>query len=58
MPRSICERMTPLLPRAPSSAASASALLIAPAPPDSGRAAFAARSVSSMLVPVSPSGTG
>ena len=55
------EKITPLLPRAPSSAPRAIALLIAPtvADADSGSsAAVAARSVNSMLMPVSPSGTG
>ena len=55
------EKMTPLLPRAPSSAPRAIALLIEPTVADaaSGTSAeVAARSVSSMLMPVSPSGTG
>ena len=55
------EKMTPLLPRAPSSAPRAIALLIEPTVADaaSGTSAeVAARSVSNMLMPVSPSGTG
>ena len=55
------EKMTPLLPRAPSRAARAIALLIAPtvADAESGISTeVAARSVSVMLMPVSPSGTG
>ena len=55
------EKMTPLLPRAPSSAPRAIALLIVPTVADaaSGTSAdVAARSVSVMLMPVSPSGTG
>ena len=64
-PRTICERITPLLPRAPSSAARATALTISSrltSSIDSTSSAFSAsttaRRVSAMLSPVSPSATG
>ena len=59
-PRSICERITPLLPRAPSSEPCAAA----PATTESGwsQTLWASRSaalaVRNMFDPVSPSGTG
>ena len=64
-PRTICERITPLLPRAPSSAARATALTISSrltSSIESTSSAFSssttARRVSAMLSPVSPSATG
>ena len=65
-PRTICDRITPLLPRAPSSAARATALTISSRPADLERArrraasssSTTARMVSAMLSPVSPSATG
>ena len=60
MPRKSCARMSPLLPRAPSSAARAMLLTVS-AKVEAGCASSCSsmlRRVNSMLVPVSPSGTG
>ena len=62
MPRKTCDRMTPLLPRAPISAPVLAARATL-ARPESWAAAALASSmaawrVASMFVPVSPSGTG
>ena len=59
IPRTICDRITPLLPRAPMSAPCAAAALTAARVRSPARASFRAeRIVWSMFVPVSPSGTG
>src|SRR3954470_2041450 len=64
-PRTICERITPLLPRAPSSAARATAVTSSSRPISSiiwplmwSSSASTARIVIAMLSPVSPSATG
>src|SRR5487761_140977 len=60
-PRRICDRMTPLLPRAPMSDPWAAARITEPADVGIGAAcasSTAERSVRYMLEPVSPSGTG
>ena len=60
IPRMICDRITPELPRAPMSAPCDIAAMIAPAPSSGQRCAssITERMVRCMLVPVSPSGTG
>jgi hypothetical protein len=59
-PRTICERMTPELPRAPISAARVTVCASAGrgASITSASASTSERMVSAMFVPVSPSGTG
>ena len=59
-PRTICERMTPELPRAPMSVARVTVCASAGrgASDAASSASTRARIVSAMFVPVSPSGTG
>ncbi len=59
-PRTICERMTPELPRAPISEplVTAAATALSSVPPVCSSSSRMARTVRNRLVPVSPSGTG
>ena len=60
MPRSICDRITPELPRAPINAARDSSFATAslPVADDASSVSTTDRSVRVRFVPVSPSGTG
>ena len=59
MPRMICDRITPLLPRAPISEPWLMASHVGSSSPGAASiSATTASSVRAMLVPVSPSGTG
>ncbi len=58
MPRKICDRITPELPRAPMSEPREIAWHTSSIELESLRAVLTDSRVSAMLVPVSPSGTG